>query len=107
MLKTIRSGDLLTVQLRGELDHCSAQGVRREIDGYLMDHGIRHLLLDLSALTLMDSSGIGVILGRYRILRERGGSVAVRGMNSHIARIFRMSGLERVICIIDRKEAAQ
>ena len=55
----------------------------------------------------MDSSGIGVILGRYRLVRDRGGQVAVIHMNQHVARIFHMSGLDRVIVNLDREMAQQ
>ncbi len=107
MLRSIREGDTITVMLTGELDHCCAQRVRRELDALIADPSVRVLILDLQGLAFMDSSGIGVILGRYRQLRDRGGHVAVIRMNGHIARIFRMSGLDRVIRHIDRKEVAQ
>ena len=58
---------------------------------------MRYLVLDFDKLTFMDSSGIGVILGRYRILRDRGGRMAVCRMNPYIARIFHMSGMDRII----------
>ncbi len=105
MLQSIRDGDRLIVALSGELDHCCAQSVRRELDGLLADPAVRTLVLDFSTLQFMDSSGIGVILGRYRILRDRGGQVAVCHMNPHIARIFHMSGMDRVIRSLDKKEA--
>ena len=56
--------------------------------------------LDLSGVTFMDSAGLGVILGRYRILSLRGGKLTVCGMSSAIDRIFRMSGL---YAIVDRQ----
>lgn len=105
MLRSIRDGDRLVVALSGELDHCCAQSVRRELDAFLQDLGIRVLILDFASLKFMDSSGIGVILGRYRILHDRGGEVAVIHMNQHIARIFHMSGLDRIIKQLDRQEA--
>lgn len=107
MLRSIRDGDKLLVGLDGELDHFCAQSVRRELDGMLTDAAIRHLILDFSGLTFMDSSGIGVILGRYRILRERGGDVAVIHMNTHVSRIFRMSGMNKVIKELDQKQEAR
>ena len=73
----------------------------------LRDESIRCLILDFSTLTFMDSSGIGVILGRYRLLRDRGGTVAVIHMNQHIARIFHMSGMDRVIKQLDRQQEAR
>lgn len=72
MLQSIRDGDRLIVRIDGELDHFCAQSVRRDLDALLLDRSIRTLILDFSSLTFMDSSGIGVVLGRYRLLRDRG-----------------------------------
>ena len=107
MLQSIRDDDRLIVRLAGELDHYCAQSVRRELDALIGDRSIRWLILDFSRLQFMDSSGIGVLLGRYRQMRDRGGHMGVVHMNSHIARIFHMSGMDRVIRQLDRQEAAQ
>ena len=106
MLQSIREGGRLTVRLAGELDHFCAQSVRRELDRLIADPAVRTLVLDFSQLQFMDSSGIGVILGRYRQLRDRGGAVAVMHMNRHIARIFHMSGMDRIIRHIDSAQEA-
>ena len=107
MLQFIRDGDKLMVRRAGELDHCCAHTVRRELDALIADPSVRSLILDLTALQFMDSSGIGVVLGRYRQMRERGGQVAVVHMNRHVARIFRMSGMDRVIVNLDEPEPPQ
>ncbi len=107
MLRSIRDGDKLLVGLDGELDHFCAQNVRRELDGLLADPGIRHLILDFSGMPFMDSSGIGVILGRYRLLRERGGTVSVIHMNAQVGRIFHMAGMNKVIRQLDAKQEAR
>lgn len=91
-ITTKRTGSQLTASLSGELDHHSAAQVREILDGALtLD--IRALSLDLSGITFMDSSGIGVILGRYRIMRERGGTLRVSTMSSYAARILKMAGI--------------
>lgn len=107
MLRSMRDGERLLVGLDGELDHFCAQSVRRELDSMLRDPTVRQLILDFSGLTFMDSSGIGVILGRYRVLRERGGSMGVIHMNDHISRIFHMSGMDRVIHQLDKVQEAR
>lgn len=107
MLQSIRDGDSVIVRLAGELDHYCAQSVRRELDSLITDRTVRWLILDFSRLQFMDSSGIGVILGRYRQLRDRGGQLGVIHMTPHIQRIFHMSGMDRVIRQLDRQEAAQ
>ena len=94
-----RQGTLL-VRLTGELDHFSAQKVRRELDLLIADPGVKRLVMDLEEMTFMDSSGIGVILGRYRALNERGGSVAVKNMNPQVEKVFLLSGMNQVIKMI-------
>lgn len=89
--------DTLTVYLSGELDHCCAQSIRRELDALISDSAVRHLILDMKQMSFMDSSGIGVILGRYRALSQRGGMVSVKNMNPQVRRIFLLSGMQQVI----------
>jgi len=105
MLKHTRHRDRLTVCLVGELDHCSALSIRTELDRLIADPTLRHMTLDLSQLSFMDSSGIGVILGRYRTLAARGGGVSVRGMNPQISRVFHLSGMGQIIQV--EKEAVR
>ncbi len=92
-MKTQRDGDTLAVLLEGELDHHSAAPLRLSIDALLTDQAIRGLLLDLSGVTFMDSSGLGVVLGRYKLLKERGGTMRIRGANKAVGRILKMAGV--------------
>ena len=66
------AGDRLTARIKGELDHHSAAQARAQLDALLTDERIRELRIDLRGLTFMDSSGLGVILGRYRVIAGRG-----------------------------------
>ena len=95
-----KKGPRMHARLCGERDHHSAEQARNMLDTMLHDITIRDLTLDLSGVTFMDSAGLGVILGRYRILSLRGGKLTVCGMSSAIDRIFRMSGL---YAIVDRQ----
>lgn len=92
-----KKGPRMHARLCGELDHHSAEQARNMLDTMLHDITIRDLTLDLSGVTFMDSAGLGVILGRYRILSLRGGKLTVCGMSSAIDRIFRMSGLYAIV----------
>lgn len=96
MRHTVR-GDTLTVYLEGELDQCSAVGVRKELDELIGSTRAKHLVLDLEKLSFMDSSGIGVVIGRYNQMARRGGSVAVRRMSGRINRIFDISGVYQIV----------
>lgn len=80
-------------QLTGELDHHCAAETRRALDALLSNPGIRELELDLRGVSFMDSSGLGVILGRYRTLSRRGGKLALCGANKYVERILRMAGV--------------
>ncbi|MBO8163081.1 MAG: anti-sigma F factor antagonist [Brevibacillus sp.] len=89
--------DVLVVRLRGELDHHTAEDLRRKVDDVLRNSEIRHIVLSLTDLEFMDSSGIGVILGRYKQISARSGEMVVCSINPTIHRIFEMSGLFKVI----------
>ncbi len=97
MLEHVRQRDTLTVRLRGELDHHSAEQVRGELDGLISDERVLHLIVDMKALTFMDSSGIGVLIGRYRTLARRKGTLSVQNMSPLVERIFQLSGLHQII----------
>ena len=97
MLLYEKKKNTLTVKLRGELDHSVAAGVRAELDELILDPGVRRLVFDLNGLEFMDSSGIGLIIGRYKLMARRGGSVAVRGLGRRVDRIFQMSGLYQLV----------
>lgn len=87
----------LTVRLTGELDHSAAMGIRTELDALIAQTGAKKLIFDLDGLEFMDSSGVGLIIGRYKLMSRRGGSVAVRGPDARIDQIFRMSGLYQLV----------
>ena len=91
------NGDTLTVELEGELDQYSSASFRNELEELLQNEKIRHLNLDLRHLRFMDSSGIGVVLGRYKTLSRRSGDVTVLHPTDRVDRIFRMSGIYQLI----------
>lgn len=97
MLLYEKKRNALTVYLSGELDHRTAGEIRAQLDTLIEDSQARRLIFDLTDLAFMDSSGIGLIIGRYKRLRRRGGSVAVMGVDAHIDRIFEMAGLYQIV----------
>ena len=97
MLDYERRRQTLTVRLEAELDHNAAARMRVELDELLKDAGVRRLVLDLEKLSFMDSSGIGFIIGRYKLMARRGGSVAVKNADKRMDRIFRMAGLYELV----------
>lgn len=92
-----RSKGRLRVFLVGEIDHCAAEGLRAQIEQQLKDLSIRELWLDFTQVTFMDSSGIGMVIGRYKTMAARGGAVFACGLHPPVDRLFRMAGLHRII----------
>lgn len=97
MVKSKKYDDQLTVYLSGEIDHCSADRLRKEIESLLADARIRRLTLDFEQVSFMDSSGVGMIIGRYRTMRERGGTMTACGLHPPVEKLFHMAGLHRII----------
>lgn len=83
--------------ISGEIDHFEAAGIRLLIDPELERFTPTMLILDMSGVTFMDSSGIGLILGRQRIMESLGGGLAVKNPSPSVRRILQVAGLSRLI----------
>ncbi len=86
----------LTAVLSGELDHHTARVMREQIDAAVERTQTSLLRLDFSGIGFMDSSGIGLIMGRYRLMQSRGGRLLVVGVSERLLRVMRLAGLERL-----------
>ena len=95
---TLQDRTLVAV-LDGEIDHHCAQPMRTEIDEKITAYQPEVLVLDFAGVTFMDSSGIGLIMGRHRSMESIGGEVIVRNPPQHIRRVMRLSGMERLSLI--------
>ena len=91
--------DTLEVFIRGEIDHYSAVWVRAEIDAKIAELRPAKTVLDLSSIDFMDSSGIGLIMGRYARMQRIGGGLILRNPSERVERICRLAGLERIVTI--------
>ena len=96
----------LIVNLSGELDHHSSIEVRTKIDDRLDRNSINKLILDFSGITFMDSSGIGVVIGRYKRLESKKGTICLINVTEPIKRVFEMSGIFKIIKLYDSLEQA-
>ena len=92
-------GFFLRIKLKGDIDHHSAVAVRSGIDTLLYKIRPRRLYLDLSGVDFMDSSGLGLIMGRYALMKEIGGDVVVCEPTAGVERVLKLAGLERVVRI--------
>ncbi len=87
----------MIVKLVGELDEHSAEFVRRKLDTLFAENVFSQVILDLSRMSFMDSTGIGVVIGRYKQLRKTGKKLFVQNPSQTVNKIFKMSGLYEII----------
>jgi stage II sporulation protein AA (anti-sigma F factor antagonist) len=92
-------GDMLEVFIKGEIDHYSAVRIRAEIDAKISETHPSNTILELSKIDFMDSSGIGLIMGRYARMQRIGGGLILRNPSERVERICRLAGLERIVTI--------
>lgn len=96
----------LLVQFKGELDHHSTENARKKIDQEYSDSRIKNIVLDLRGLSFMDSSGIGLIMGRYKKCTEENGNIVIVNDNNYVDKILKMSGLLKIINVYPNMELA-
>lgn len=94
MVETEFKNNVLTAYLKGEIDHDSAAKIRSKIDAMAQSLNPALLCLDFGGVSFMDSSGVGLIMGRYRCMKLLGGALRVKNYSDSAYRIFAMSGLE-------------
>ena len=90
-------GGRMTVVINGEVDHHNAIGLRADLDREIYSHRPEELIFDLSAVEFMDSSGLGLILGRFATVKEIGGTLTVKDPNIKVEKILKLAGLERIV----------
>ena len=96
-LKFEKQDDTLIIRLMGELDHHSAEEVRVKIDDRIDRDNIRKVILNFSGVTFMDSYGIGVVIGRYKKMKNRNGKLCVAEINRTVNKVFEISGIYKII----------
>ncbi len=95
--------DTLTAELDGEIDHHTAKNVREQIDLEIDTQTPKTLILDFSDITFMDSSGIGLIMGRYKKIKSIGGKVKIKNPSPNTYRVLKLAGMDR-LAKIEREE---
>lgn len=98
-------GDVVTARLTGELDHHSAPSAREKIDDHVIRLRPRKLILDFDGVTFMDSSGIGLIMGRYRLISSFPCALAIINLSGHAYKVMRLAGLDKLAALSRKKEA--
>jgi stage II sporulation protein AA (anti-sigma F factor antagonist) len=105
-IELVTKHDVLCIRLRGELDHHTADELREKATTAIEKNDIRHIVLNLEQLSFMDSSGLGVILGRYKQIKQVHGEMVVCAISPAIQRLFDMSGLFKIIKMEPTEEFA-
>ena len=96
----------LIVRLEGEVDLLVADAVRKKLDEAMEQSGVTNLILNLARVTFIDSSGLGVILGRYKRISQLGGKMSAVQLQPQVEKIFELSGLLRIIKIFSTEQQA-
>lgn len=92
-----KTGRCLIVALSGEMDHHASDLARRKIDDAYHAQGAQHMIFDCEGIHFMDSSGLGLIMGRYKTAASLGGRIAITHVSRQLDRILSMSGLYKII----------
>ncbi|MGN0383454.1 MAG: anti-sigma factor antagonist [Eubacterium sp.] len=89
--------DTLTIYVGMDLDHHNADIIREQTDWYLTNYKIKNIVFDFENTNFMDSSGIGMIMGRYKTVKGFGGEIGVINVTENVDRILRISGLYKIV----------
>ena len=92
----VAKGEVVTAFLSGEIDHHTAAEFRETIDQAANEHKPTLLVLDFKNVSFMDSSGIGLVMGRYKTISELSGELAIVNTSPSIGKVMRLAGMERL-----------
>lgn len=105
-IKLSNRGNTLIVRFHGELDHHTAEYTRQKIENEIIKPITKNIIFDFSNLNFMDSSGIGVIMGRYKDIQKINGKAAIACSNPQIIRLLHVSGISGVIPVYSDADEA-
>ena len=98
-IKFESNGDTLEILLLGEIDHHNAVKLRSKADELIKKHSPKKIVLNLSRIEFMDSSGLGFIMGRMALAEKIGGKLIIKSPSRNVQKICRLAGLERLVRI--------
>ena len=99
--------EVLILTLFGEIDHHNAVSVRTEMDALICRVMPKKTVMDLSGIDFMDSSGLGLIMGRYALMQKLGGELTLKNPTQRVVKIFQLAGLGRMVRIEGMKQEEQ
>ncbi len=89
----------LVIYIQRDVDHHVASSLRMEIDRLIAGSSPSSVILDFDAVDFMDSSGVGLIMGRYKKMEELGGEILIRGLNPRCRKLIELSGITKIVNI--------
>lgn len=98
-----KTGMQIYAAISGDIDHHSAKNIREKIDCEIEHTQPDILTLDFKDVGFMDSSGIGLVMGRYKLMSEYGGEIEITNLSPHIRKVMRLAGLDRLAKIDSTK----
>lgn len=96
----------VTAYLSGEIDHHNAEALRRKIDEAVNNRLPELLVLDFGAVSFMDSSGIGLVMGRYRLIENMNCRLYIINLSGHAYKVMKLAGLEKIAVLQEKKKEA-
>lgn len=99
--------DTIFTRLKGELDEFSVKDIRVKLSDILKKYDIKNIVFNLRELTFMDSSGIGMIIGRYNQVHDKKGNIILCDVNKNLEKIILMSGLLKICTLRDSEASAR
>ena len=100
-----KNGDVLIAYLKGDIDHHTAQKMKTRLDSEIMYHSCKLVILDFSGVGFMDSSGIGLILGRLKLISTIKARLSVQGVPVNMMKILKLAGITHIIT--EKKEMSK
>ena len=94
----------LIIRMNAELDHHLAEEMRQVIDDVIDKRGVTHIVFDFTKVDFMDSAGIGLIIGRYKVAKLFGGDVEIVNARPSVKKVLEMSGITRIIKINNERK---
>ncbi len=108
-MNIVHTNNTMTVKLCEDIDHNNAFEIREKIDSEINKRPVKNLVFDFSKVEFMDSSGIGMILGRYKLLSSLGGFVYINNPTTQVMKIIEIAGINRIIPVVNdaKKQEAE
>lgn len=100
----LKESKTLILRVTEEIDQHTADRIRRKLDNEIEIYSPKNVVFDFSGILFMDSSGIGMVLGRYKLVKMLGGNFEIINVNKRLKKIFDMSGVSRIITIKEEED---